>query len=431
MTENSSPNAKPDSDSTHAPVQVDPTNTSSSKPRQKSLLKGVLIIVILLGSLVVIYAFQPKARAYALNAIEAMRSGTDEFLNPPPERDLALLSLAASHWQMQDWEKIVDSHSKVVELEPQNYTTWSRLGSARHRLGDYQGAIEAHRNATYSPIFAATAWYNLACEYALTDQIDEAFEALDQSLRLGFGNVNLIQTDPELDVLREDDRFFIPPAPERLTYTTQDGTEIQYWLVLPKDFDPEKSYPGLVGVAGGNQNINGAQGSLSRFWGMQAYRHGWIVIAPAAPRTMSFFVGEGHLQLEELLDSVLEEYNIEDGKFHIAGYSNGGTSAFNIASQFPDKFQSVTVFPGYAIPGPSFDRLENLTGMHVSMYWGEKDLGPSEKFSRETHARLKMLGIESSIKEFPGEPHIPHSLMGDELIKLLDSIRQTNSTSDS
>ena len=44
---------------------------------------------------------------------------------------------------------------------------------------------------------------------------------------------------------------------------------------------------------------------------------------------------------------MLRDYKIDDGKFHIAGPSNGGIAALHVAAANPDYFLSVTAFPGY------------------------------------------------------------------------------------
>ena len=50
-------------------------------------------------------------------------------------------------------------------------------------------------------------WYNLGCSYALTSRLDEAFEALAQSIELGYGDYDWMKTDPDLANLITDPRF--------------------------------------------------------------------------------------------------------------------------------------------------------------------------------------------------------------------------------
>jgi len=58
----------------------------------------------------------------------------------------------------------------------------------------------------------------------------------------------------------------------------------------------------------------------------------------------SLFEG-GELIFPEFLDKILADYKIEDNKFHAAGMSNGGISAFHVAASNPKYFWSITVSP--------------------------------------------------------------------------------------
>ena len=52
-----------------------------------------------------------------------------------------------------------------------------------------------------------TAYYNLACSYALLSQLDNAFAALDRAVSLGYGDVAHMLKDSDLTSLRKDPRF--------------------------------------------------------------------------------------------------------------------------------------------------------------------------------------------------------------------------------
>jgi hypothetical protein len=50
-------------------------------------------------------------------------------------------------------------------------------------------------------------WYNLACARARLGKAPSAVEALEQALDRGFSNPELLQTDRDLDSLRQRDDF--------------------------------------------------------------------------------------------------------------------------------------------------------------------------------------------------------------------------------
>ena len=103
---------------------------------------------------------------------------------------------------------------------------------------------------------------------------------------------------------------------------------------------------------------------------------------PGRP-TQHLFSGDGARVFPEFLDQLLADYKIRDGKFHIAGMSNGGISAFYIASLYLRYFLSVTGFPGY-LRDATPERLDALAGLCINMHAGEFDrTGRSQCWNRQ------------------------------------------------
>ncbi len=117
--------------------------------------------------------------------------------------------------------------------------------------------------------------------------------------------------------------------------------------------------------------MNTVDGVLNRNLRAEAEKRGYIVIAPAAPNGELFFE-EGALIFPEFLKLILAQYKIQDGKFHIAGPSNGGIAAFHVAALNPQYFLSVTAFPGYMWQ-PTVAKLQAISKMCIFMYVGEHD----------------------------------------------------------
>src|SRR6202050_5507556 len=119
------------------------------------------------------------------------------------------------------------------------------------------------------------------------------------------------------------------------------GTTVQYQVVLPNGYDPA-----ILAFGGGPQTMNTVDSVLNRNLRAEAEKRGYIVVAPAAPDGQLFFE-EGARIFPAFLKTILTDYKIQDGKFHIAGPSNGGIAAFHVAAQNPEYFLSITAFPGY------------------------------------------------------------------------------------
>ena len=76
--------------------------------------------------------------------------------------------------------------------------------------------------------------------------------------------------------------------------------------------------------------------------------------------------------LPEFVQRIEAIYPPEGGKLHVSGVSNGGISAFRIATMIPEKVASITAVPGF--PKTSdFDQLDKLTHIPIALYAGEND----------------------------------------------------------
>jgi len=149
------------------------------------------------------------------------------------------------------------------------------------------------------------------------------------------------------------------------------GTRVEYRVVLPDGYDPQQAYPGVLAFPGAGQSLRNVDRMIESNWREQAERLGYIVISPAAPEEGLFFQG-GDVVFPQMLDLLLERYRIEGGRFHVAGVSNGGASAFHVAAQYPAYFLSVTGLPGY-LPFASQAKIEALTQFCIYMHVGERD----------------------------------------------------------
>jgi poly(3-hydroxybutyrate) depolymerase len=200
----------------------------------------------------------------------------------------------------------------------------------------------------------------------------------------------------------------------------QDGTLVDYKVLLPGAYDGHSPLPALLAFPGGRQTIDRLDTGLQRFWGAEAEKRGFLVILPAAPAGVLFFRG-GEKIFPEFLDAMLANHNIKDGKFHLAGVSNGGRSAFHVAARHPGYFTSILAIPGF-LPDPTPEKYAALDGLCIVMIAGEKDLRWIEAESR-AEAALREAGGNPLRLVSPGDGHLPLlGYSGDNAGKLFDFI---------
>jgi len=201
------------------------------------------------------------------------------------------------------------------------------------------------------------------------------------------------------------------------------GVTVQYKVVLPDGYDATKTYPGIIALGGGPQTMNTVNGILTRNFQAEAEKRGYIVVAPAAPDGDLFFEG-GERIFPEFLKMILADYKIRDGKFHIAGPSNGGIASFHVAAANPQYFLSVTAFPGYMWE-PTPAKLQAIAKMCVFMYVGENDEYRWHGEMQREAAFLRAKGTVARYTVEKGQPHRLDTLAGANATRLFDGFEET------
>jgi poly(3-hydroxybutyrate) depolymerase len=213
------------------------------------------------------------------------------------------------------------------------------------------------------------------------------------------------------------------PAAETLNKAEKiAGTTVEYKVILPNGYDLAKAYPAVLAFPGGPQTMDTVEGTVERNWREQAERLGYIVIVPAAPNGQLFFEEGGAKVFPEFLTKLLSDFKIRDNKFHIAGVSNGGLSAFHIAASYPQYFWSVTGLPGYLLdPNPA--RVRALAKMCINMYAGEMDTAWLEAEKAQA-AQFRAQGFIVEFSEEKGQGHVMRTLEGPGAARLFKQFEQ-------
>jgi poly(3-hydroxybutyrate) depolymerase len=201
------------------------------------------------------------------------------------------------------------------------------------------------------------------------------------------------------------------------------GTIVHYKVVLPNGYDPTRRHPAVIALGGGSQNMATVDGVLNRYFRAEGEKRGYIVFGLAAPEDQ-LVLWEGADIFPEFFKQVLTEYKIEGEKFHIAGPSNGGIAALEIASTYPQYFLSVTAFPGYTLE-PVVPKLKAISKMCVFMYVGELD---EHRWHDEMKSEVDYLTSIGSVARYTvekGQPHGIQTLAGANSGRLFDGFEET------
>lgn len=202
-----------------------------------------------------------------------------------------------------------------------------------------------------------------------------------------------------------------------------DDTTIYYKVVLPDHFDPHKSYPGVLGFGGGSQDMNSVDRVIERYFRDQAEKRGYIVIVPASPSDLMYYQGGERNIFPDFLKQLLSQYRIEGNKFHAAGPSVGGLTAFRVAALNPQYFLSITAFPGY-LREDTPDRLQAMSPLCVNMFVGENDPLGWQRYMQRQAEQFNEHGITAQYNLERGQAHSLDTLAGPNAARLFDLFAQ-------
>jgi len=199
------------------------------------------------------------------------------------------------------------------------------------------------------------------------------------------------------------------------------GMQLDYWLLLPESFDSTQTYPAILTFPPSTQSLDQVEWAINAYYVRQSIQRNWLVISPAAPAGIKYYEGaETYIPL--LLNEIKQNYHIEQKKYHLAGISNGGTSAFRVGTLYPEYFQSLTVFPGVPTETDK-QRLQNLQAIPVTMYVGALDDADLIEETEQTVHTLDSLGTTIEYKKWENNGHVITSLTPGILFVVFESYR--------
>lgn len=107
---------------------------------------------------------------------------------------------AGPAWEIAFYEDVLKRHPNYVEVLHQ-------LGSLYTTSAMYAEGLKVDQRLVALREDDPIVRYNLACSYALLNQADKAFAALDQAITLGYTDADHMDKDEDLDKVRSDPRY--------------------------------------------------------------------------------------------------------------------------------------------------------------------------------------------------------------------------------
>lgn len=95
----------------------------------------------------------------------------------------------------------------IARRLPEDTDVMRVLGDLYTRTGAYADGLRVDERLSRLCAEDPVVWYNLACSLALSSRPDDAFDALNRAVELGYNDYEGMKKDPDLASLHGDARF--------------------------------------------------------------------------------------------------------------------------------------------------------------------------------------------------------------------------------
>ena len=181
---------------------------------------------------------------------------------------------------------------------------------------------------------------------------------------------------------------------------------LPYRILVPRNYDPNRSYPMLVFLHGmgerGSDNERQLSIGASHFLADSIReRYPFFVIYPQCPESDYWFDDRIVKRVKELIDTLQGQYAVDKNKISIGGFSMGAYGTFEIASRYPGFFEAA-----FAISGDGDETKASLMAKSRWRIFAGKDDDVVASYKSEKMARaLEKAGASVSFTLYPGASH--------------------------
>ena len=326
---------------------------------------------------------------------------------PPLLQSLESLGFIARHFHPPSFDRVMDAVGQPDE----------ELSVARAKLADWSAEFADLRHALDTAGEAALSAYSgLRAVRAGQGDMTLAFRALRQlpraeealyPLAAKFPPVSSFFLNPELcddaDLLAR----LAGPANES-TGITHDNNEPRsrggFSLYVPEYYTPDRSWPLVMGLHGGNGN---GRGFLWR-WLRDARSLGAILVTPTALGATWALMGEDAdtANLSRILEIVRGRFNIDPKKLLLTGMSDGGTFSYVTGLERASPFTHIA--PIAATFHPLMAEMadaDRLRGLPIHIVHGVLDWMFPVQTARITRDVLTAAGANVTYREIDNLSH--------------------------
>lgn len=204
---------------------------------------------------------------------------------------------------------------------------------------------------------------------------------------------------------------------------TVDGTDYDYQVYIPQDYQPTEEWPVILFLHGtdevGDAGLRQTQAGLGSAIRNNPERWPTIAIFPQLPVEADLIWRDVTGQMAmDALDATMEEFNVDDSRVYLTGISLGGEGTWYLGHKHPERFAALVPIAGYVEAMDGFDSFipasspniyedvaEQVQTLPVWIFHGDKDKVVRVEESRLMYDALSSVNADVHYSELIGVEH--------------------------
>ncbi|WP_350287926.1 PHB depolymerase family esterase [uncultured Croceitalea sp.] len=179
---------------------------------------------------------------------------------------------------------------------------------------------------------------------------------------------------------------------------------LSYYLYYPQNYDTAKNKDfGLLLFLHGGGESGGELDEIKRNGPPKLLVEGkefpFLVLAPQNPHKRKWWNIQA---VNQLLDAIIQENRVDPERIYLTGLSRGGSAAWDLAVQYPEKWAALAVVCGMA-PVPYAHWVDK--DLPIWVFHGDQDEVISVEESDKMVDKLKEMGYDVQYTRYEGVGH--------------------------
>lgn len=172
--------------------------------------------------------------------------------------------------------------------------------------------------------------------------------------------------------------------------------KLDYLVTLPEEYKKSGSPSPLILFLHGGDGSN-TKHNPRKYADRAKLDFPFIVVAPHCNRGCRW----SGVDFNALLDEVISDYNVDESRIYITGYSMGGYGTWSAISKFPDRIAAAAPIAG----GGDTNTVCNAKGIAIRAYHGDKDSVTPYSGSKRLIKTLEDCGAKPELLTIKGGDH--------------------------